>query len=81
MAVALWRSLGFRVLATVPAAFDHPDHGLVGLHLMFLDLSDAAPASSLPPSVDDRLASNPLGHHVTNTVLAAREVAAVVGTA
>ena len=34
-AVALWRSLGFDVLATVPEAFDHPEHGLVGLHVMF----------------------------------------------
>ncbi len=33
-AVALWQSLGFRVLATIPEAFDHPTHGLVGLHLM-----------------------------------------------
>lgn len=33
-AVALWRSLGFTVLATVPEAFDHPAHGYVGLHLM-----------------------------------------------
>jgi ribosomal protein S18 acetylase RimI-like enzyme len=37
-AVALWRSLGFRILATVPAAFDHPDDGLVGLHLMYRSL-------------------------------------------
>jgi len=33
-AVALWTSLGFRILATVPEAFDHPTQGLVGLHLM-----------------------------------------------
>ena len=33
-AVALWRSLGFDVLATVPEAFDHPRHGPVGLHVM-----------------------------------------------
>lgn len=33
-AVRLWTSLGFTVLATVPEAFDHPDHGLVGLHIM-----------------------------------------------
>lgn len=37
-AVRLWRSLGFEVLATVPAAFDHPEHGPVGLHLMHLRL-------------------------------------------
>ena len=34
-AVALWRSLGFAVLTTVPEAFDHPDSGLVGLHVMW----------------------------------------------
>jgi len=33
-AVALWQSLGFRILTTVPEAFDHPQHGLVGLHIM-----------------------------------------------
>lgn len=33
-AVHLWRSLGFEVLATVPEAFDHAEHGLVGLHVM-----------------------------------------------
>jgi ribosomal protein S18 acetylase RimI-like enzyme len=33
-AVALWRSLGFDVLTTVPEAFDHPTAGLVGLHIM-----------------------------------------------
>ena len=34
-AVRLWESLGFEILATVPEAFDHPTHGLVGLHVMF----------------------------------------------
>jgi GNAT superfamily N-acetyltransferase len=34
-AVRLWRSLGFAVLTTVPEAFDHPEHGLVGLHVMY----------------------------------------------
>jgi L-amino acid N-acyltransferase YncA len=33
-AVALWRSLGFTVIGTVPEAFDHPTHGYVGLHIM-----------------------------------------------
>jgi GNAT superfamily N-acetyltransferase len=37
-AVRLWQSLGFRILTTVPGAFDHPEQGYVGLHLMFLDL-------------------------------------------
>jgi L-amino acid N-acyltransferase YncA len=34
-AVHLWQALGFQILATVPEAFDHPRHGLVGLHVMF----------------------------------------------
>ncbi|MXM64442.1 GNAT family N-acetyltransferase [Streptomyces sp. HUCO-GS316] len=34
-AVGLWTSLGFTVLGTVPAAFDHPRHGPVGLHIMY----------------------------------------------
>ncbi|MGV9455196.1 N-acetyltransferase family protein [Streptomyces sp. NPDC003635] len=34
-AVRLWTSLGFTVLGTVPEAFDHPRHGLVGLHIMY----------------------------------------------
>ncbi len=33
-AVALWRSLGFSVLATVPEAFLHPSLGYIGLHVM-----------------------------------------------
>jgi GNAT superfamily N-acetyltransferase len=38
-AVALWRSLGFEILTTVPEAFDHPAHGLVGLHIMYQRLT------------------------------------------
>jgi len=34
-AVALWRSLGFEVLATLPEGFHHPAHGYVGLHIMY----------------------------------------------
>jgi L-amino acid N-acyltransferase YncA len=37
-AVALWRSLGFTVIGTVPQAFDHPTAGLVGLHVMYREL-------------------------------------------
>jgi GNAT superfamily N-acetyltransferase len=33
-AVALWESLGFKVLTTVPEAFNHPTAGFVGLHIM-----------------------------------------------
>jgi len=34
VAVALYKSLGFDVVGTVPEAFDHPSLGLVGLHVM-----------------------------------------------
>jgi L-amino acid N-acyltransferase YncA len=37
-AVRLWRSLGFRVIGTVPEAFDSRTHGLVGLHVMWRPL-------------------------------------------
>ena len=39
--VRLWEDLGFRILATVPEAFDHPTHGLVGLHIMFRKLGSS----------------------------------------
>lgn len=42
-AVRLWRSLGFEVLATVPEAFDHPEHGYVGLHIMLRRLTADEP--------------------------------------
>ena len=34
-AVALWMSLGFEVIGTVPEAFDHRTEGLVGMHVMY----------------------------------------------
>ena len=37
-AVRLWESFGFEILTTVPDAFAHPVHGLVGLHIMYRDL-------------------------------------------
>ena len=37
-AVHLWQSLGFEIIGTVPEAFDHPERGLVGLHVMYLRL-------------------------------------------
>ncbi len=37
-AVWLWQSMGFRILATVPDAFDHPEIGYVGLHVMYRKL-------------------------------------------
>lgn len=38
-AVALWQSLGFRIVGTVPEACDSASHGLVGLHVMRLPLT------------------------------------------
>jgi len=37
-AVALWKSLGFRILADLPKVFDHPTLGLVDAHVMFREL-------------------------------------------
>lgn len=34
-AVALWRSLGFEVMTTLPEGFLHATKGYVGLHIMF----------------------------------------------
>jgi L-amino acid N-acyltransferase YncA len=33
-AVRLWKALGFRIIGTVPEAFEHPTLGRVGLHVM-----------------------------------------------
>jgi GNAT superfamily N-acetyltransferase len=40
-AVALYESLGFTIIGTVPEAFRHPTEGFVGLHVMHRRLSDA----------------------------------------
>jgi GNAT superfamily N-acetyltransferase len=37
-AVHLWRSLGFKIMTTVPEAFDHRTNGRVGLHVMYQKL-------------------------------------------
>ncbi len=34
-AVALWKSLGFDIIGTVPEAFEHPTLGRVGLQVMY----------------------------------------------
>ena len=34
-AVHLWQALGLQIIGTAPDTFDHPEHGLVGLHVMF----------------------------------------------
>ncbi|MEV4621142.1 GNAT family N-acetyltransferase [Asanoa sp. NPDC049573] len=35
VAVRLWQQLGFTIMTTIPEAFDHRVHGLVGLHVMY----------------------------------------------
>ena len=37
-AIALWESLGFDVVGTVPDAFRHPVHGLTPVHIMYRQL-------------------------------------------
>lgn len=34
-AVRLWQALGFRIMTTIPGAFEHARHGRVGLHVMY----------------------------------------------
>ena len=43
-AVRLWQALGFNIVGTVPDAYDHTTLGLVGLHVMYLPLTDATQA-------------------------------------
>lgn len=37
-AVALYLRVGFSIVGTVPGAFEHPELGRVGLHIMYLPL-------------------------------------------
>lgn len=39
-AVALWERHGFRIVGTLPNAFEHPTHGFVDAYIMFATLSD-----------------------------------------
>ena len=34
-AIALWRSLGFQIIGTVPEFLQQPDSGYVGLHVLY----------------------------------------------
>ena len=38
VAVRLWQAIGFRIVGTVPEAFEHPTLGRVGLHVMHRSL-------------------------------------------
>ncbi len=37
-AIALWRSLGFAIVGTLPGAFRHPERGFVDAYVMFRSL-------------------------------------------
>jgi len=37
-AVALWRKLGFTIVGTLPAVFDHQEQGLVDAYVMYRSL-------------------------------------------
>jgi len=41
-AMHLWQSLGFEIIGTVPGAFHHPEHGYVGLCVMFRPVGTGA---------------------------------------
>lgn len=41
-AVKLWQRLGFDIVGTIPKAFEHPEHGFVGAHVMFQWLTEAS---------------------------------------
>ncbi|RLV50707.1 GNAT family N-acetyltransferase [Nocardioides mangrovicus] len=41
-AVHLWRTVGFEIIGTVPGAFQRPSGEYVGLHVMYLDLTDSS---------------------------------------
>lgn len=42
-ALALWQRLGFAIVGTLPAAFDHPELGLVDAYVMHKFLQDSPP--------------------------------------
>ncbi len=54
-AVHLWQSFGFQILTTIPEAFDHHEHGLVGVvPIMFQKLAEGEDA-------DNALERSPFG--------------------
>jgi len=45
-ALALWKSLGFAIVGTLPRAFRHRDLGYVDAHVMYRSLDDVEPRSA-----------------------------------
>jgi hypothetical protein len=56
-AIRLWESLGFTILATVPEGFQHPDRGLIGLHIMHRFLRSQHPEPNAPGRLSGAAAS------------------------
>ena len=46
-AVKLWKSLGFKVVGTLPGAFHHPAGDIVDSYVMFLDLGQKSGIAAL----------------------------------
>jgi L-amino acid N-acyltransferase YncA len=45
-AVEVYRRLGFVIVGTVPRAFEHPERGRVGLHVMYRELAGGSETGS-----------------------------------
>ena len=43
-AIRLWKQLGFKIVATLPGAFRHPQKGYVDVYVMFRSLEEAGKA-------------------------------------
>src|SRR4051812_43035509 len=65
-AVALYESLGFSIVGTVPEAFAHPQHGLVGLLIMHHRLTRecrSGPENTIRRRADDSEGDSPCRVH------------------
>tara|TARA_R110002110_G_scaffold89076_1_gene232116 strand:- start:299 stop:868 length:570 start_codon:yes stop_codon:yes gene_type:complete len=57
-AIALWESLGFTIVGTVPRAFRHSVEGFVSVHIMHRDLSSPyrlVPPAQIVPTVSEHV--------------------------
>lgn len=39
-AISLWNKIGFKIVGTIPTAYNHPEHGYVDIHIMHQSLLD-----------------------------------------
>ena len=49
-AIALWKHLGFRVVGTLPGAFNHPEQGYVDALVMWKELLPVTSQPSVQPA-------------------------------